>query len=118
MRRLRVALAQINTTVGDLDGNVRLAADSIERARDLGADLVALPELTITGYPPEDLILRPGFIRDNRAALDELAAVGLHGVVELGDVARDQAAESGGVARDLLRRGQRDDQRDLPPDQL
>jgi NAD+ synthase (glutamine-hydrolysing) len=74
MRRLRVALAQINTTVGDLDGNVQLASDAIERARSLVADLVALPELTITGYPPEDLVLRPGFIRDNRAALDELAA--------------------------------------------
>ena len=108
MRRLRVALAQINTTVGDLDGNVRLAADAIERARNLGADLVALPELTITGYPPEDLILRPGFIRDNRAALDELASqvsgilaiVGFVGGGVDGEPARNSAALlwGGGIA--------------------
>ena len=108
MRRLRVALAQINTTVGDLDGNVRLASDAIERARSLAADLVALPELTITGYPPEDLILRPGFIRDNRAALDELASqvrgilavVGFVGGGVDGEPARNSAALlwEGGIA--------------------
>ena len=80
MRRLRVALAQINSTVGDLDGNVLLAASAIDRARTLGADLVALPELAITGYPPEDLVLRPQFILDNRAALDDLASQ-VHGIL-------------------------------------
>ena len=108
MRRLRVALAQINTTVGDLAGNVQLALAAIERARSLGADLVALPELTITGYPPEDLVLRQGFIRDNRAALDELASqvrgilavVGFVGGGVDGEPARNSAALlwEGGVA--------------------
>ncbi len=74
MRTLRVALAQINTTVGDLDGNVTKTGEYIARARDLGADLIAFPELTITGYPPEDLLLRPQFIQDNREGLEEVIA--------------------------------------------
>lgn len=74
MRLLRVALAQINTTVGDLDGNARKVGEAVGRARDLGADLVAFPELAITGYPPEDLVLSRAFVADNRARLDELAS--------------------------------------------
>lgn len=70
MRTLRVGLAQINPTVGDLDGNARKVLEYVERARQLGADLVAFPELTITGYPPEDLLLRRSFIDDNLKALD------------------------------------------------
>ena len=69
MNTLRVALAQINTTVGDLEGNARKVIDFANRAGDLGADVVAFPELTIPGYPPEDLLLRQAFIRDNEAAL-------------------------------------------------
>ena len=61
MRRLRVALAQINTTIGDLDGNSALIIDALDRAREAGADIVAFPELTVTGYPPEDLLLRSDF---------------------------------------------------------
>ena len=72
MRGLRIALAQINTTVGDLDGNVAKVLVYAERARALGVDLVAFPELTVTGYTPEDLLLRPRFILDNRAALDHI----------------------------------------------
>ncbi len=71
MQTLRVALAQINTTIGDLDGNVAKIRDYAGRARDAGADIVAFPELTITGYPPEDLLLRPRFIEDNLRALDQ-----------------------------------------------
>jgi len=62
MRTLRLALSQINPTVGDLDGNFTLIAAAIERARRLGADLLAFPEMAITGYPPEDLLLKPSFI--------------------------------------------------------
>ena len=62
MRTLRLALAQINPTVGDLDGNFELIAAAIGRARDLGVDVLALPEMAITGYPPEDLLLKPSFI--------------------------------------------------------
>jgi NAD+ synthase (glutamine-hydrolysing) len=70
---MRVALAQINTTVGDVWGNAERAGRALEGAVEAGADLVAFPELTITGYPPEDLLMRPAFIQDNLRALDELA---------------------------------------------
>ncbi|MBI2206686.1 MAG: NAD+ synthase [Candidatus Rokubacteria bacterium] len=72
MRRLRVGLAQIDTTVGDLEGNVRRIAADLERARRFGCDLVAFPELTITGYPPEDLLFKPAFIEANLKALDDV----------------------------------------------
>jgi NAD+ synthase (glutamine-hydrolysing) len=62
MRRLRITLAQINTTVGDITGNVDHAIDALREAERLGSDLVVFPELTIPGYPPEDLLLKPGFL--------------------------------------------------------
>jgi NAD+ synthase (glutamine-hydrolysing) len=71
---LRVALAQINCTVGDLEGNRAKIKEGLSRAVSLGADIVAFPELAITGYPPEDLLLKPKFISDNIAVLKELAA--------------------------------------------
>jgi NAD+ synthase (glutamine-hydrolysing) len=71
---VRIALAQINPTVGDLAGNARLIIDWTERARAQAADLVCFPELAITGYPPEDLVLKPSFVRDNQAALQRIAA--------------------------------------------
>ena len=70
---MKVALAQINTVVGDVWGNVEKASDTLRRATDEGAELIAFPELTMTGYPPEDLLLRPSFIRDNLDALEEFA---------------------------------------------
>src|SRR5918999_879908 len=70
---MRVALAQINTTVGDIWGNVEKMADTLERATDSGAELVAYPELTIPGYPPEDLLMRQSFIEENMRALHEFA---------------------------------------------
>ena len=73
-RVLRVALAQLNPTVGDLEGNSRKVVEWIGRARDEGADLVAFPELVLTGYPPEDLLLKPSFIRDNLKALEKVVA--------------------------------------------
>ena len=60
---VRLALAQINVVVGDLDGNVERVTAAVDEARRAGADLVLLPELAVTGYPPEDLLLRPGFVR-------------------------------------------------------
>ena len=79
---MRLALAQINTTVGDLDGNRDLILDRLEEAKAAGADLVLFPELAVTGYPPEDLLLRPGFLR---AAEESLAAIAraTHGIVAL-----------------------------------
>jgi NAD+ synthase (glutamine-hydrolysing) len=70
---VRIALGQLNTTVGDLDGNVDRMAAWAARATESGADLVCFPELAITGYPPEDLVLRPEFVQDNLDALAALA---------------------------------------------
>jgi len=72
-RLIRIGLAQVNTVVGDLDGNTRLITDWIGRARDQGVDIVAFPELALTGYPPEDLVLKPGFVRDNLKQLKVVA---------------------------------------------
>lgn len=66
-------MAQIDLTVGDISGNMRLVKAWIKEARKAGADLVVFPELTVTGYPPEDLLLKPRFVSDNRRALDEIA---------------------------------------------
>ena len=74
MRRIRVALAQVNPTVGAIEANARLVIDWMERARGQGADIVAFPELTLTGYPPEDLLFKPAFIEANRRALADVAA--------------------------------------------
>ena len=74
MNVLRVALCQINTKVGDLAGNVALIDEWMRKAEQEDADLAVFPELTIPGYPPEDLLLKPGFVADNRRALDEVAA--------------------------------------------
>src|SRR5215470_3392974 len=71
---MKLALAQIDTTVGDLDGNRDLILARIEAARSAGADLVLLPELAVTGYPPEDLLLRPGFVRAARTSIEQIAA--------------------------------------------
>jgi NAD+ synthase (glutamine-hydrolysing) len=71
---LRIALAQLNPTVGDLEGNLAKLIDAYDRAEAAGCDVIAYPELSITGYPPEDLVLKPRFVADNRAALDRFAA--------------------------------------------
>jgi NAD+ synthase (glutamine-hydrolysing) len=70
---MRLALAQINTTVGDLDGNRELILSAIDEAKGAEADLVLLPELAVTSYPPEDLLLRPGFIRAAEESVAEIA---------------------------------------------
>ncbi len=92
MTRLRVASAQINTTVGDIAGNCELISDAIEKARNIGADIVAFPELSITGYPPEDLLLSEHFIRVNREALDALAGkcAGIAAVIGIVDFDEDE----------------------------
>jgi NAD+ synthase (glutamine-hydrolysing) len=72
--RLRIAAAQIDVVVGDLEGNVDRVLASYEAAEAEGCDLVVFPELTLTGYPPEDLLLRPAFVAQAAEALDKLAA--------------------------------------------
>ncbi len=72
MHNIRVGIAQINSTVGDLSGNTGKIMESIDRAKSLGVDLLTFPELAITGYPPEDLLLKPQFIRQNKECLDKI----------------------------------------------
>jgi len=76
---IHIALAQMDFPVGDLAGNVTRAQQSIEDAMALGADLVLFPEMAISGYPPEDLLLRPGFIRHCQTALRSLVDT-VHGI--------------------------------------
>lgn len=98
MWTLRVALAQINTTVGDLAGNAARIVEYMGRAREAGADVVAFPELAITGYPPEDLVLRRSFVEDNIAALERVVVpasdgiIAVVGFVDLGENAFNAAA--------------------------
>jgi NAD+ synthase (glutamine-hydrolysing) len=70
---MRLALAQMNPVVGDLDGNRELILERLDEARAHGADLVIFPELAVTGYPPEDLLLRPGFIRAAESSVEAIA---------------------------------------------
>mgnify|MGYP001215422132 CR=1 FL=1 len=71
-RDFRLALAQINPTVGDIRGNTVKMLEYVDRARAARADLIAFPELSITGYPPEDLLFKPSFLKDNLAAMQEV----------------------------------------------
>ncbi|HET7910151.1 MAG TPA: NAD+ synthase [Nitrospira sp.] len=72
MRTFRIAMVQMNPTVGDLDGNVRRMRAWLREAKRAKPDLIAFPELAVTGYPPEDLLLKPQFVADNRRALNEV----------------------------------------------
>ena len=74
MARIRIAACQINTVVGDLDGNAARILEGLDRAEAAGADVALFPELALTGYPPEDLLLKPGFVADNLEALEKVAA--------------------------------------------
>jgi NAD+ synthase (glutamine-hydrolysing) len=69
---LRVGIAQINSTVGDLSGNTKKIMESIDQAKSLGVDLLTFPELAITGYPPEDLLFKPQFIKQNKENLNKI----------------------------------------------
>ena len=73
MRKFRIALAQINVTVGDLPGNTAKILNVVNDARESGANLVAFPELTVPGYPPEDLLLKPQFLAENRLCMERVA---------------------------------------------
>ena len=86
---MRIALAQVNPTVGDLAGNSQLIVGWMEKARDAGADIVCFPELAITGYPPEDLVLKPAFVRDNLAQLNLIAQAAKGIAVVVGFVDED-----------------------------
>ena len=95
MRVMRVGLCQINPTVGDLEGNHRLIAAGIERARAQGVELLAFPEMVVPGYPPEDLLLKPSFIRGVIERTKSLAAPKLGAFMPIGTA---QATPYGGTA--------------------
>ncbi len=90
-KTLRIAVAQINTTVGDLDGNTDKIIDYIGRAKAAGADIVTFPELAVTGYPPEDLLLKNGFVKNNITCLQRIieATEGITAVVGFVDLMED-----------------------------
>ncbi|MCY4654434.1 MAG: NAD+ synthase [Dehalococcoidia bacterium] len=102
MRNFRIALAQINLTVGDLEGNARKAVRYIQMARDAQADLVAFPELTIPGYPPEDLLLKPQFLDENRRYMESVASQseGIAVVVGFADAVGTEVYNAAAVAFD------------------
>ena len=110
MARLRVAAAQINTVVGDLAGNSERILAAIKAAEEAGVDLVALPELAITGYPPEDLLLRPAFVAEAQRALEKVAARTGRTVAVIGfplaerDLYNAAAVCAGGSVRGLYRK--------------
>jgi NAD+ synthase (glutamine-hydrolysing) len=83
---VRVAAAQLNTIVGDISGNVDQVLAALAAAESAGADLCVVPELAIPGYPPEDLLLKPGFVADNLAALEKVAAASRECAVVVGYV--------------------------------
>jgi NAD+ synthase (glutamine-hydrolysing) len=97
---IRVALAQLDLVVGDLDGNVEQILGAYARAEAAGAQLCVLPELAITGYPPEDLLLKAGFVADNEAALHEVAAATRACVAIVGYVEQLSDAAGGMVGDD------------------
>src|SRR3954452_25089930 len=109
-RPLRVALAQINATVGDIDGNAAKIVDCISRAHEGGAQLVVLPELAINGYPPEDLLLKTHFLAAGERALGEIAAsvndmVALIGFAERAeDVYNSLAVVADGAVQGIYRK--------------
>ena len=90
IRSFRLALAQMNPTVGDIDGNTARIIEYVDRAQECGADLVAFPELAITGYPPEDLLFKTSFLQSNTAAMQRVVEAArdiavVVGYVEVGD---------------------------------
>ena len=105
MRTLRIAMAQMNPTVGDLSGNVHRITTWLRDAKKAKADLVVFPELAITGYPPEDLLLKPQFIADNLQALNEItqAVRGLGAVI--GYVAQEDQSDSHSPQRSIVSAG-------------
>ncbi|MXW63110.1 MAG: NAD+ synthase [Acidimicrobiaceae bacterium] len=90
---LRVAVCQINPTVGDLDGNMTLALQALAEAEEANADVAVMPEMAITGYPPEDLVLRPAFVADCRATVEKFAAQTSRCAVVVGFADGDRSTE-------------------------
>jgi len=99
---MRVGLAQVNPTVGDLVGNVALILREYATAVGAGCDIVAFPELSITGYPPEDLVLKPGFLADNMRALNSVVEATGNCIAVIGFVDSVAVQVEGGEERILF----------------
>ncbi len=105
MPRLRLALAQLNSVVGDLERNTERIVRVLESATEAGADVAVFPELAVTGYPPEDLLLKPGFVADNMRAVERIASASRHCVSIVGfvdkrtDIYNAAAVCAGGAVR-------------------
>ncbi|MGO9448078.1 MAG: NAD+ synthase [Solirubrobacteraceae bacterium] len=99
---MRLALCQINATVGDISGNVQRILSGLGRAHETGAELVLFPELALTGYPPEDLLLRAHFLADARSALEDLAreVTGTTAIVGFPELAGDRVYNAAAVLAD------------------
>ena len=105
---MNIAISQINTTVGDFDGNCDKIVDAWRHADEAGAELLVLPELALCGYPPRDLLSKPAFLRQNQVALDRLAKRGGRAVAVVGYASVNET-NSGRPARNsaaVLRDGQ------------
>lgn len=102
MRICRLGLAQVNVTVGDLAGNAGRIREAIAAAKDAGCGFVALPELAVTGYPPEDLLLRRSFCAESRATIETIlpSTVGIVAIVGFVDWAQDDAYNAAAVIAD------------------
>src|ERR1700679_1659691 len=103
---LRIAAAQLNTVVGDLSGNVDQILGALSAAEAAGADICIVPELAIPGYPPEDLLLKPGFVADNVAALEKVAAATRSCAIVVGFVAAAPGGHGLANAAAVCARGQ------------
>lgn len=104
MRTLRIGLCQINSTVGDIEGNTKKIVSYIQTGKRKGVDLLAFPEMAVTGYPPEDLLLMPKFIEANLRAVEEIAKATSSITVIVGFVDRDRDIYNGAA---LLHDGKR-----------
>jgi NAD+ synthase (glutamine-hydrolysing) len=104
MRTLRIGLCQINTTVGDIEGNTKKILDYVAKGKRMGADLLAFPEMAITGYPPEDLLFMPKFIEANLKAIDRIARAASSITALVGFVDKDEETFN---AAALLHNGKR-----------
>ncbi len=99
---VRLAIAQINSTVGDLDGNCKKITELIHKAKGLGVDIISFPELAVTGYPPEDLLLKAKFVDDNLAALKKIvkSVFGIVAVVGFVDRSKSEIYNAAAVIND------------------
>jgi NAD+ synthase (glutamine-hydrolysing) len=98
MNNLRIAMAQINPTVGDINANADLMIEYLNRAKAVSADITIFPELALPGYPPEDLLLKPHFARENRRVLDHILAASIGQFIVLGFVDTDGSDIYNGAA--------------------